>query len=56
MSGKGDRNSDGRTLASEAKKKGKAKGASHGLHLDILMDPTIKVESGWENEEAKYWT
>ncbi len=56
MSAKGDRNSDGRTPASEAKKKGKAKGTSHGLHLDILTDPTIKAEKGWEKEEAEYWT
>jgi hypothetical protein len=56
MSGQGDRNSDGRTPTSEGKKKGKVKGASHGLHLDILMNPTIKAESGWEEEEAEYWT
>ena len=56
MNGEGDRNMDGVTPGSEAKKKSKVKGATHDLRLDILNDPTIKAESGWEDEDAEYWT
>ena len=48
--------SDGMTLGAVQKKKNKARGGTHGLHYEILDDPNIKAESGWETETAEYWT
>ena len=46
---------DGMTSGGEKKKVTKTKGVPHGLHYEILDDPNIKAESGWE-EEVEYWT
>ena len=48
--------SDGMTSGAAQKKKNKARGSTHGLHYEILDDPNIKAESGWETETAEYWT
>ena len=54
MTGEGATGIDGMTSGGEKIKRGKQKGAKHELHFDILDNPDVKAESGWEEEEAEY--
>ena len=47
---------DGMNSGGDQKKRNKVKGTTHGLHYEILDDPNIIAESGWENVDADYWT
>jgi len=40
----------------EKEKKPKRKGKPHPLNWEVLDNPDIKAEQGWEDEEQEYWT
>jgi len=44
------------TEDSDTKKKSKPKGQNHGVHYEILEDPNIIAEPGWEKEKKENWT
>ena len=56
MAAEGSASTGGTKIDDDHKKRFKSKGNPHGLHYEILNDPNIIAESGWEDEDEEFWS